>query len=132
MEKNDFKDLSTQQANQLRIALITISLGLTAFLSSNIDNGLNFATNRYLVISVVTSSLAVVCGLLAWKFSAKMFYDMGNGIHEGINHKLKDIFDFSLGVFLIVAVILSATYLVVERKPTQQNQVQPTAEIRGH
>ena len=126
MEKNEFKDLSTQQANQLRIALITISLGLTAFLSGNIDNSLSFARNGYLIMSVIASSLAVVSGLLAWKFSAKMFYDMGNGIQNGMNHKLKDLFDFSLAFLLIVAVVMTATYLVVERKPTQ-----PTAVISG-
>jgi len=102
--------------------LIAISLELTAFLSKDIDSSITFEISKYLTISIIVSSVAVICGLLAWKFSSKMFYDTRNGILQGFNHKLKGVFDFSLAVLLIVAIIMTATYLVKERNQTITNK----------
>ena len=129
MEQNYYKEVSTNQANQLRIALITIAVALTAFLSEDINNSIVFKTITFQCISVVVSTLAVISGLLAWNFSAKMFYDMGNGISYGLNHKLKTWFDRLLVILLSVAIITSAIYLIKEREPSHNQQIQPTSEI---
>jgi hypothetical protein len=74
-----FKGKATEQNNQLRIALISISVGLCAFFAKELNSSLTSSQYPYLYLTVISSLLASVSGLLAWKCSARMFYALGQG-----------------------------------------------------
>ena len=79
VEKDEIWQLSraTNQNNQLRIALITISLGIFI----RVDE-YPFQTAKSLTI--IFSVLAAVAGLVAWKASSSYFYN------EAYNNKTKE------------------------------------------
>jgi len=126
--KTYFFERATEQNNQLRIALLSISLGLCAFFAKDLNRDVTIHSFPFLYATVALSLCAAVSGLLGWKFSASMFHERGTGSKtkrkpEGenesktISHRLKNGCDIALPLLLALALFAALMHLLYERAP---------------
>ena len=114
---NQFKAKASEQQNQLRIALLTMSVALLGYFAKDINNSLEFSKYPFLFTSVSISTISIICGLFAWHYSSECFYDLAKGEEKGRSHRLKVIFDWLLWLLLSSSVITAWLHICYERLP---------------
>ena len=117
-----FYEQATAQNNQLRIALITISLGLLGFVASSVDASKSLSEDPFMMLALLLSFVSSVVGLSSWKFASKMFWLLAKDIKSGgVNsdhipyHKLKTTSDSALPIILALAAVATLLYVLLER-----------------
>lgn len=136
MQFNEFKNRATEQANQLRIVLIAISVGVAAFLAQDINGSISFVESPALYLATLCSVFAVIAGLFAWNYSSKLFFLLGDDAkNEDEKNKAQEVidlwqkrFDTWLRILLILSVLFSGYYLMNHKKPSHNNLLNANRE----